>query len=45
MFKEKPMFKDKLFKPGSAPSNRYMQSVFELRKNKWLSHGQPGYNF
>ncbi len=20
-------------------------SVFELRKNKWLSHGQPGYNF
>ncbi len=21
------------------------QPVFELRKNKWLSHGQPGYNF
>ena len=20
-------------------------AVFELRKNKWLSHGQPGYNF
>ena len=20
-------------------------AVFELRKNKWLFHGQPGYNF
>ena len=22
-----------------------MGPVFELRKNKWLSHGQPDYNF
>ncbi len=33
-----------LAKINHVPNHLWYPALFKLRKNKWLSHGQPGYN-